>query len=128
VRRRRQGGNAQHRYRRRHQHGRTAAQHFGPKFVKKYPNVTINVVGTGPGDAGSQAIYTKLKAQKDAGTKTWDIDVAIVHQSIMGKMIEDGLLLKYVPDTSVAKYVISADSKNALGTNVEGYVIPMFHS
>ncbi|MDH7489459.1 MAG: hypothetical protein QHH80_08115 [Anaerolineae bacterium] len=54
--------------------------------------------------------------------------MAIVHQSIMGKMIEDGLLLKYVPDTSVAKYVISADSKNALGTNVEGYVIPMFHS
>ncbi len=101
---------------------------FGPEFVKKYPNVTINVVGTGPGDAGSQAIYTKLKAQKDAGTKTWDIDVAIVHQSIMGKMIEDGLLLKYVPDTSVAKYVISEDAKNALGTNVEGYVIPMFHS
>ena len=101
---------------------------FGPEFVKTHPKVTINVVGTGPGDAGSQAVYTKLKAQKDAGTKTWDIDVAIIHQSIMGQMIADGLLLKYVPDTNVAKYVISGDSTNALGTDVTGYVIPMFHS
>jgi len=101
---------------------------FGPEFVKKNPNVTINVVGTGPGDAGSAAIYTKLKAQKDAGTKTWDIDIAIAHQSAMGQMIKDGLLLKYVPETSVAKYVISGDSKNSLGTDVTGYVIPMFHS
>jgi ABC-type uncharacterized transport system YnjBCD substrate-binding protein len=101
---------------------------FGPEFVKSNSNVTINVVGTGPGDAGSQAIYTKLKAQKDAGTATWDIDLAIVHQSIMSLMIADGLLLKYVPDTNIAKYVISQDSKNALGTDVDGYVIPMFHS
>jgi ABC-type uncharacterized transport system YnjBCD substrate-binding protein len=86
------------------------------------------VVGTGPGDPGSQAIYTKLKAQKDAGKKNWDIDVAVVHQSIMESMIKDDLLEKYVPKTNVAKYVVSADAKNALGTNVDGYVIPMFHS
>lgn len=101
---------------------------FGPEFVKTNPNVTINVVGTGPGDAGSAAIYTKLKAQQDAGTKTWDIDIAIVHQSIMAQMIKDGLLLKYVPDTAAAKLLTAGDAKNALGTDVDGYVIPMFHS
>lgn len=101
---------------------------FGPEFVKQNPNVTINVVGTGPGDAGSAAIHTKLKAQKDAGVATWDIDVAIVHQSIMGQMIKDGLLLKYVPDTAAAKLLTAGDAKNALGVDVDGYVIPMFHS
>ena len=101
---------------------------FGPEFVKTNPNVTINVVGTGPGDAGSAAIHTKLKAQQDAGTKTWDIDVAIVHQSIMAQMIKDGLLLKYVPDTGAASLLTAGDAKNALGTDVDGYVIPMFHS
>ncbi len=101
---------------------------FGPEFVKSNPNVEINVVGTGPGDAGSQAIYTKLKAQKDAGTKAWDIDVAIVHQSVMDLMIKEGLVLKYVPDTKIADLVTSSDAKNALGTDCEGYVIPLFHS
>ena len=71
---------------------------------------------------------SEFLAQKDAGTKTWDIDLAIAHQSAMGQMIKDGLLLKYVPETSVAKYVTSADAKNSLGTDVTGYVIPMFHS
>ena len=101
---------------------------FGPAFIKNNPNVTINVVGTGPGDPGSAAIYTKLKAQKDAGKKNWDIDVAVVHQSIMESLIKEDMLEKYVPTTSVAKYVVSADAKNSLGTNVDGYVIPMFHS
>lgn len=101
---------------------------FGPAFIKNNPNVTINVVGTGPGDPGSAAIYTKLKAQKDAGKKNWDIDVAVVHQSIMESLIKEDMLEKYVPSTSVAKYVVSADAKNSLGTNVDGYVIPMFHS
>ncbi len=101
---------------------------FGPEFVKSNPNVTINVVGTGPGDPGSLAVYTKLKAQKDAGKKNWDIDVAVIHQGIMESMLKDDLLEKYVAKTNVAKYVVSADSKNALGTNVDGYVIPMFHS
>ncbi|HOQ99488.1 MAG TPA: extracellular solute-binding protein [Anaerolineae bacterium] len=100
---------------------------FGPEFVKANPNVTINVVGTGPGDAGSQAVYTKLKAQKDAGTATWDLDVLIIHQSIMGQMINDGLALKYVPETSLAGSLTPA-AKNALGTDVDGYVIPMFSS
>ncbi|MEW6231748.1 MAG: extracellular solute-binding protein [Chloroflexota bacterium] len=101
---------------------------FGPEFVKKYPNVTVNTVGTGPGDPGSRSIYDKLKAQSSAGKKSWDIDVGVIHQSIMAEMLKDGLLLQYVPKTTVAKYVVASDAKNALGTNVEGYVIPMFHS
>lgn len=101
---------------------------FAPEFQKKNPNMTVTVVGTGPGDAGSRAIFDKLKAQKDAGKQTWDIDVAVVHQSIMADMLKEDLLEKYVPKTNVAKYVVAGDAKNSLGTNVEGYVIPMFHS
>jgi ABC-type uncharacterized transport system YnjBCD substrate-binding protein len=100
----------------------------GPDFSQKYPNVSLNVVGTGPGDAGSQKIFSKLKAQKDAGKKEVDIDVAIVHQSIMKDLIENDLIEKYVPLSANKQWVTSADSKNSLGTNIEGYAIPMFHS
>lgn len=99
-----------------------------PLFKEQYPNVDVNVVGTGPGDAGSNAILTKLKAQKDAGSDKWDIDVAVVHQSVMEALIKEGLIEKYVPLTENGKYLVSFDSKNSLGTNVEGYVIPLFHS
>lgn len=100
----------------------------GKDFTKVNPEVSINVVGTGPGDAGSQTIFQKLKAQKEAGKTEWDIDVAIVHQSIMSEMMKEGLLEKFVPMSANKDYVISADSKNSLGTDVDGYVIPMFHS
>lgn len=99
-----------------------------PDFKKGNASAEVNVVGTGPGDAGSQKIFEKLKAQKDAGKKEWDIDVAIVHQSIMKQLIDNDLLDKWVPQSANKQYVTSADSKNSLGTNVEGYVIPLFHS
>jgi ABC-type uncharacterized transport system YnjBCD substrate-binding protein len=73
-------------------------------------------------------IYTKLKAQKDAGKDKWDIDIAIVHESIMADLVKDDLLYKYVPTTKAAQNVTSASSKNSLGTPVEGYVIPLFQS
>ncbi|WP_416825237.1 extracellular solute-binding protein [Ectobacillus polymachus] len=99
-----------------------------PDFTKAHSNVEVNVIGTGPGDAGSSKIYDKLKAQKDAGKTDWDIDVAIVHQSIMQQMIKDDLVEKWVPMSDNKQYVTSPDSKNSLGTNVDGYVIPLFHS
>ncbi len=43
-------------------------------------------------------------------------------------MIDNDLLDKWVPQSANKQYVTSSDSKNSLGTNVEGYVIPMFHS
>jgi ABC-type uncharacterized transport system YnjBCD substrate-binding protein len=101
---------------------------IGKEFKKLNNNIEVNVIGTGPGDAGSQKIFDKLKAQKDAGKKEWDIDVAIVHQSIMKQMIDNGLLEKWVPLSANKQYVTSADSKISLGTNVDGYVIPLFHS
>ncbi len=102
--------------------------HVAKFLAQKYPGMKLNVVGTGPGDDGSQKIYEKLMAQKDAGKPEWDIDVAIVHQGIMGNMIQNGLLLKYVPKTDIANYVIGDTSKNSLGANVAGYVIPLFQS
>lgn len=99
-----------------------------PGFQKQFPDLNPVVFGTGTGDAGSRNIYTKLKAQKDAGKDKWDIDIAIVHESIMADLIKDDLLYKYVPSTKVAQHVTSASSKNSLGTPVEGYVIPLFQS
>jgi len=101
---------------------------FGPAFSKQFPNVEINAVGSGPGDPGSRVIFQKLKSQKDANVATYDIDVAIVHQSIMPDMIKDDLLAKYGPEISTYKLMTAANGKNALGFNVEGYVMPMFQS
>jgi putative spermidine/putrescine transport system substrate-binding protein len=53
----------------------------------------------------------------------------MVHQQFMTwAMQEPGLLLKYASDLDTFGYVTAADAKNALGANVDGYVMPMFHS
>ncbi len=100
-----------------------------PMFSKDVSkDVKVNVVGTGPGDAGSLAIYNKLKAQKDANKDTYDIDVAIVHQSIMKQLIKDDLIEKWLPLADNKANVVSEDAKNSLGQDVDGYVAPLFHS
>jgi ABC-type glycerol-3-phosphate transport system substrate-binding protein len=101
---------------------------IAPAFKAEYPHITVNVVGTGPGDSGSKNIHTKWKAQLDAGKEKWDLDAACVNQSVMRDLIADGLIKKYVPETENAKYVNTPSSKNCLGTPVTGYVIPMFQS
>jgi ABC-type uncharacterized transport system YnjBCD substrate-binding protein len=102
--------------------------YLAPRFEAMHPDVKIHVVGTGPGDAGSNKIYEKLAAQKESGQKSWDLDVAVVHQKIGGQMVKEGLLAKYVGDIDTGKMVSRDSAKNALGTNVSGYVMPMFHS
>ncbi len=106
---------------------------FGPAFSawmkeKEKKDVEVNAVGSGPGDPGSQVIFQKLKSQKDANVATYDIDVAIIHQSIMPQMIQNDLLARYAPEISTYKMMTAANGKNALGFNVEGYVMPMFQS
>ncbi len=102
--------------------------YVAPIVEEKYPGMKLNVVGAGAGDEGSQKIFEKLKAQKNSGKEDGDIDVAIVHQGIMAQMIENGLLDKYVDLTNVGEYLVSDGSRNALGTDVDGYVIPLFSS
>lgn len=97
-------------------------------FQKQFPGSQVRVVNTGAGDGGTQKIFEKLKAQKDAGKTEWDIDLAIVHQSGMQQLIDNDLVDKWVPQSANKQYVVSPDSKNSLGTNVDGYVIPLFHS
>ena len=70
-------------------------QYLGPMFEAQNPGVKVRAAGTGPGDAGSQKIFEKLDAQAKAGTKSWDIDVAVVHQKMAGTMVKDDLLAKY---------------------------------
>jgi ABC-type uncharacterized transport system YnjBCD substrate-binding protein len=102
--------------------------YLGPKFEKMNPGVKVRAVGTGPGDAGSQKIFEKLEAQQKAGTATWDVDVAVVHQRGAATMVDDKLLLPYRKDVDAGKLVSRDTAKNALGANVDGYVLPMFHS
>jgi ABC-type uncharacterized transport system YnjBCD substrate-binding protein len=99
---------------------------LAPQFEKNNPNATVKAVGTGPGDAGSQKIAEKLQAQKSQSA--WDVDVAVIHQKMAGDLVREGLLAPYVRDVSTGRLVTSEASKNALGTNVTGYVIPMFQS
>lgn len=102
--------------------------YLGPMFEASNPGVKVRGVGTGPGDAGSQKIAEKLYAQKDAGKDSWDVDVAVVHQKMAGELVEKGVLAKFRNDISTGSLVTAPDAKNALGTNVDGYVFPMFHS
>ena len=102
--------------------------YLGPKFEKLNPGVKVRAVGTGPGDSGSQKIYEKLSAQQKAGSATWDIDVAVVHQRGAATMVNEKLLMAYRNDVAAGKLVSRDTAKNALGANVDGYVLPMFHS
>src|ERR1700739_1368537 len=97
--------------------------YLGPMFEKDHPGVTVKAVGTGPGDAGSQKIYEKLEAEKS--NNSWDIDVAVIHQKAAGEMVGKGLLARYTAEIPTGKLVTSAAAKNALGTDVDRYVLPV---
>ena len=101
---------------------------LAPQFEEMNPGATVATIHTGPGDAGSRLIFEKLKADKESGRETGDIDVAMVHQKFMSWAMEEDLLKKYADEAETWQYVTSADAKNALGTDIEGYAIPMFHS
>jgi len=101
---------------------------LAPRFEKLNPGVKVRAVGTGPGDAGSQKIYEKLSAQQKANVAAWDTDVAVVHQRGAATMVKENLLMPYRNDVAAGKLVTRDSAKNALGANVDGYVLPMFHS
>lgn len=101
---------------------------LSPGFKEKNPGVDFTVVGTGTGEAASRAIYTKVKAQQDAGRKNWDVDVALVSMIMASQMVREGLLYKYVPTIDTAKLITGPETKRAFGVEVDGYVVPMFHN
>ncbi len=101
---------------------------LAPDFQAMHPNVTAATVHTGPGDAGSRLIFEKLLADKQAGKDPGDVDVAMVHQKFMAWAMEEDLLMDYAKDLDTWQYMSAGDVKNALGTNIEGYGMPMFHS
>ena len=102
--------------------------YLGPLFEQQNPGVTVRAAGTGPGDAGSQKIYEKLDAQNKAGVDAWDVDVAVVHQKMAGQMQEAGLLANYRGDIATGNLVTRDTAKMSLGVDVDGFVMPMFHS
>ncbi len=101
---------------------------LAPKFEAANPGNTVRALGTGPGDAGSQMIYERLAAQEAAGAETVDVDVAVVHQKMAGQMVSEGLLETYRDKIGTGDLVTRDTAKMALGTDVDGYVMPMFHS
>src|SRR3954465_10070105 len=102
--------------------------YLGPMFEKTHPGVKVNAVGTGPGDAGSQKIYEKLDAQKKGGAAKSDFDVVVIHQKAAGTMVQEGLLEKYTDKIPTGALATRDTAKNALGAEVSGFVMPMFHS
>ena len=100
--------------------------YLAPLFESGNPGWKVRVVGTGPGDAGSQAILEKLKAQ--AGSDAWDTDVIVVNQLKTTEMVTAGLLSKYRSEISTGGLATRDTATVALGTDVDGYVMPMFHS
>ena len=102
--------------------------YLGPMFQRQNPNVTVRAIGTGPGDAGSQRIWERLEAQRRANSQSVDVDVAVVHQNMAGRMVSEGLLARYREEASTGNLTTSAVTRNALGQNVDGFVMPMFNS
>jgi ABC-type uncharacterized transport system YnjBCD substrate-binding protein len=101
---------------------------LGSGFRETVRDVELNVVGTGTGEPASRAIYTKIRAQADAGRRPWDIDVALVSMAVASQMVKEGLLHRYVPQMKHAALVKGAEVKEAFGVTVDGYVVPMFHN
>lgn len=101
---------------------------LGPMFERANPGVRVRAVGTGPGDAVSQRIWERLEAQRRASAGSVDVDVAIVHQKMAGQMVRDGLLSSYRQQVATGGMTTAAVTRNALGVNVDGYVMPMFNS
>ncbi|MDX6751591.1 ABC transporter substrate-binding protein [Geminicoccaceae bacterium 1502E] len=101
---------------------------LAPRFEKMHPDVKVRAAGTGPGDSGSQKIYEKLDAQAKAGAGSWDVDVAVVHQRMAGQMVKEDLLADYRGQIETGDLVSRDTAENALGQDVGGYVMPMFHS
>ncbi len=102
--------------------------YLGPMFQRQNPGVTVRALGTGPGDAGSQRIWERLEAQRRANTASVDVDVAVVHQTMAGRMVAEGLLARYRDQAATGQLSTSDVTRNALGQNVDGFVLPMFNS
>ncbi|RCW81877.1 extracellular solute-binding protein [Phyllobacterium bourgognense] len=102
--------------------------YLGPLFEKENPGTTVRVVGTGPGDAGSQKIVERFDAQAKANMDKWDADVAVVHEKFAGPLVKNGYLESYRSKIPSGEMVTSEKAKMALGANVDGYVMPMFSS
>ena len=101
---------------------------LAPMFEQANGGVKVFVLGTGPGDAGSQNIYEKLTAQRIAGVENWDFDVIVIDQKVAGPMVQENLLAGYKNRITSGPLVTRDTATTALGTDVSGFVMPMFHA
>jgi putative spermidine/putrescine transport system substrate-binding protein len=101
---------------------------LAPMFEKANRGVKVFVLGTGPGDAGSQSIYDKLAAQRLANVEKWDFDVVVIPPKMAGPMVQKNLLAAYKDKISTGALATRDTAKTALGADVSGFVMPMFHT
>lgn len=101
---------------------------LGPLLAEENPELNLMTIHTGPGNEGSRRIFEKLMAEKQAGKEAWDVDVAMVHEIFMTWAMEEDLLMPYAKELSTWQYVTSPFAHRALGVEITGYAMPMFHS
>ena len=77
---------------------------------------------------GRRRLAEDLRALAAKASESGDVDVAVVHQKMAGQMVEEDLLASYRADIPTGDFVTRDTAENALGTNVRGYVMPMFNS
>ena len=71
----------------------------------------------------------EARGPEKAGNAAWDIDVAVVHQKAARRRWSTTSCSRRIATTSrPASWSPRDSAKNALGANVDGYVMPMFHS
>jgi ABC-type glycerol-3-phosphate transport system substrate-binding protein len=101
--------------------------YLGPKFEQMNPGVKVRAVGTGPGDSGSQKIYENCRPTEGGHG---NVGRRRRRRAPAGAatMVDEKLLMPYRNDVAAGKLVSRDTAKNALGANVDGYVLPMFHS
>jgi putative spermidine/putrescine transport system substrate-binding protein len=101
---------------------------LAPQFEQANRGVKVFVLGTGAGDAGSQKIYEKLTAQRLARVEKWDFDVIVIDQKVAGPMVQENLLARYKDKIPTGALVTRDTASIALGADVSGFVLPMFHA
>ena len=103
--------------------------YLGPLFEKAYPGNTVRAVGTGPGDAGSQKITRAFRrAAGEPAPPTGTSTSPSCTRSSPARWSRRAISKPIARKIDTGKLVSRDNAKMALGSDVNGYVMPMFNS
>jgi ABC-type uncharacterized transport system YnjBCD substrate-binding protein len=101
--------------------------YLGPKFEAMNPGVKVRASAPVPAIGFAEDLREAVGAAESRHA-AWDTDVASCISAAPATMVKEQLLMPYRNDVAAGKLVSRDTAKNALGANVDGYVLPMFHS